>query len=115
MSGVLKILLAVGLIFLLAGLVLSAIFRVRDADRRIYCANNLKVIALAVENYHDFYGAYPTGTMPNPTLPPEKRLSWLVAILPFLEQDSLYNAISKDRAWDDQTNDEANRRIGGGG
>jgi hypothetical protein len=115
MSGVLKILLAVVLIVLLAGLVFPAIFGARDADRRMYCANNLKMIALAVENYHDIYGSYPTGTMPNPTFTPEKRLSWLVAILPFLEQDNLYNVISKDRAWDDQTNEAVNRKIGGGG
>jgi hypothetical protein len=61
-------------------------------------------IALAVENYRETYGTYPTGTIPNPELPPEKRLSWLVALLPFVEMDNLYKEVPKNRAWDDDSN-----------
>jgi hypothetical protein len=115
MSGVVKILLVLLLIGGLLGLVLIAISNTDALHRRLSCANNLRQIARAVEDYRETYGTYPIGTIPNPELPPHKRLSWLVAILPFLEQDNLYHAISKDRAWDDQTHDAVNQKIGGGG
>src|SRR5262245_10751840 len=92
----------------LSGFFVPVISNARISTRKLYCANNLKQIALAVENYGETYGAYPPGTIPNPNLPTDKRLSWLAEILPFLEQDNLYNAISKDRAWDDQTHDALN-------
>ena len=95
----------------LIGFFVRAISNARISTQKMYCANNLKQIALAVESYRETHGTYPTGTIANSDLTPEKRLSWLVGILPVLEQDNLYNAISKDRAWDD----EANRKIGGGG
>ena len=99
----------------LIGFFVPVISNARISTWKLYCANNLKQIALAVESYRETRGAYPTGTIANPDLTHEKRLSWLVKILPFLEQDNLYNAISKDRAWDDQTHDAVNRKSGGGG
>jgi len=42
--------------------------------------------------------------MPSADLPPEKRLSWFVSIIPFLESDDLRISPDKDRAWDAESN-----------
>ncbi|MFN3149487.1 DUF1559 domain-containing protein [Bremerella sp.] len=66
---------------------------VREAQRRTTCRNNLKMIALALHNYHDTYGRFPmamggTGAGGN-----ENRRSGLVALLPYLEHGELYEQI----------------------
>jgi prepilin-type processing-associated H-X9-DG protein len=44
-------------------------------------------------------------------LPPEKRLSWQVALLPYLEQDDVYAKIDLEQAWDAARNEEGVRRV----
>jgi uncharacterized protein DUF1559 len=59
---------------------------------------------LAAANYHDTYGVFPPGTKPSPVLAPDKRLSWMVTILPFVEQDNLWELADKEHAWDSDGN-----------
>jgi prepilin-type N-terminal cleavage/methylation domain-containing protein len=99
-----ELLVVLVIIGVVIALILPAIAKIDAVSQRDFCKSNLMQIALAVEGYRETYGTYPTGTMPNPNLNPEKRLSWQVEILPFLEWDNLYNEISKDRAWDDEVN-----------
>jgi hypothetical protein len=80
----------------------------------LQCANNLKQIAIGLHAYADAHPqglgtaekvpAFPAGTVPNPALPPDQRLSWLVEVLPFLEQDGLYRRIDLSAGWDAATN-----------
>ncbi|MEZ6063284.1 MAG: DUF1559 domain-containing protein [Planctomycetaceae bacterium] len=86
-------------------LLLPAIQQAREAARRTQSRNNLKQIALALHNYHDVYGSFPSGTHPNEKLKPEERISWLAAILPFLEQQPLYQTIDFEESWDDASNE----------
>lgn len=65
----------------------------REAARRVQCTNTLRQLGLALHNYHDTYGCFPmamggTGIGGN-----EHRRSGLVAMLPFLEQNALYDQI----------------------
>jgi prepilin-type N-terminal cleavage/methylation domain-containing protein/prepilin-type processing-associated H-X9-DG protein len=89
----LVVLLIVGV---LVSLLLPAVRRVREPANRTQCANNLKQLALAIHNYQSTYSsakyAGPTGCIGYGTTP-EERLSWMVALLPYLEQDSLYQRI----------------------
>jgi hypothetical protein len=85
-----------------AGLLAHWIGRARETKARQECASNLKQLALAVHNHHDVYRSLPRGTVPNPNLPVEKRLSWLVAALPFLEGSRFY--VDYDKAWDEGQN-----------
>ena len=55
------------------------------ASVRARCQNNLKNIAIALMGYHENQGAFPSGTLPNPNLPPEKRLSWYATINTYLD------------------------------
>jgi prepilin-type processing-associated H-X9-DG protein len=75
----------------------------REAARRAQCANNLKQIALALHNYHDSYGSFPSGTVGDRTLPPDRRLSWTVVLFHFLTQ-GLQLIIDGMRAWDAPAN-----------
>jgi Protein of unknown function (DUF1559) len=76
MRGVLKLVLVLLLVLLAGGLVLSFIGKARNAAQSLQCQNNLKQIGMALENYHDSEGHFPTGTLANPALPPDKRFSY---------------------------------------
>lgn len=57
--------------------------------------NNLKQIVLAMHNYHDAMGTWPTDTA---------NLSWRVQILPYMEQENLYRRFKLNEAWDSDNN-----------
>jgi prepilin-type processing-associated H-X9-DG protein len=57
----------------------------RDASRRAQCVNNLKLIGLAIFEYEEKTGAFPTGTVRNQELPLGRRLGWNYLITPNLE------------------------------
>jgi peptidoglycan hydrolase-like protein with peptidoglycan-binding domain len=59
--------------------------------------NNLKQIGLAMHNYLDTNRSFPPQTV-------GKGLSWRVAILPFLEQETLYRQFKLDEPWDSPHN-----------
>ena len=85
----------------LVALLLPAVQQARTAARRTQSMNNLKVLALAMHNHHDIYRGFPVGTVPNLKLDPEERLSWIVEILPLLEQQALSERIDRKRGWED--------------
>ncbi len=88
-------------------LLLPAVQQAREAARRVTSANNMKMIGLALHNYHDVHNTFPPGTMPNAELPVDERLSWLTAILPYLDQAALYNEIDRKAAWNKGANETA--------
>jgi hypothetical protein len=67
---------------LIVGWLVWAVGQAQEASRRAQCVSHLKWIALALQNYHSRYGSLPPGTIPNPHLPPERRLSWVVEVDP---------------------------------
>jgi hypothetical protein len=71
----------------------------------------LKNIALSLHSFNDTYKSLPPATVPNPDLPPDKRLSWMFALLPFVEQDSLWKNNDPSKAWDDEGNRQAVHRV----
>ncbi len=74
---------------------------------RAHCQSNLRSIALALLEYLNAQNgekAFPSGTCPNPSLPPEKRLSWYAVITPYLDYPVL-DAIDRIQPWDIQSND----------
>ena len=50
------------------------------------CQNNLKQFGMALHNSYDTYGSFPPAAIPNDSLSCEQRLSWIVDIVPFMEQ-----------------------------
>ena len=65
--------------------------------------NNLKNVALAMHNYHDVYSRFPNASMPN-LRKPQAKLSWRVAILPFIEEVELYEKFNLNEPWDSDHN-----------
>ncbi len=72
------------------------------ASRRMICSNNLKQIALALHNYHDEYESFPPAYVADETGKPMH--SWRVLILPFIEQQHLYDQYNFDEPWDGPSN-----------
>jgi len=98
-----ELLVVIAIIGILIALLLPAVQAAREAARRSQCTNNLKQLGLAIHNYADVYKmmnfasggtstslAWPSGN-------PWTNLQWMsgwVSLLPFFEQQALYNQIS---------------------
>ncbi|NQV27575.1 MAG: DUF1559 domain-containing protein [Rhodopirellula sp.] len=95
---------SVGTIGVMAALLLPAVQQARMAARRTQSKNNLKQLLLAMHNYHDTYRHFPVGTIEESAKEPEDRLSWLVSLLPFVEQAALYKQIDQKSAWNSEAN-----------
>jgi len=86
----------------MVALLLPAVQAAREAARRTQGGNNLKQIALAMHNFHDTYRAFPAGYSADKDGKP--LLSWRVHILPFIEQQDLYEQFHLDEPWDSPHN-----------
>ncbi len=107
-----ELLVVITIIGLLMALLLPAVQSAREAARRTACANNLRQIGLAMENYHSQYICYPTGGLewrPAETAAYKNRknYAWSVFLLPFLEQEALYQSIDFNKPFDDPANAQA--------
>lgn len=89
--NLIELLVVIAIIAVLIGLLLPAVQQAREAARRMQCANNLKQIALAANSYHDAYDCYPQGVQFTFTF---STAGHHVALLPFMEQSPLFNAIN---------------------
>lgn len=94
--------LSVGTTGILVGLLLPAVQAAREAARRMSASNNLKQIGLALHNHHAVYKELPAPAIKSADGKP--LLSWRVKILPFIEQQALYEKFRLDEPWDSPHN-----------
>jgi hypothetical protein len=97
-------------ILIVGGIVATAIVKTREAEMRTGCINNLKVIGLTLHDYHSVNNHFPTATVANKDLPPDRRLSWAFEMLPYLEGGVEY-MIDNTQAWDSAKNCPPWRRV----
>jgi prepilin-type N-terminal cleavage/methylation domain-containing protein len=86
-----ELLVVCSIIGFLVALLLPAVQSAREAARRIQCANRLQQIGIAMHLHHDAFGALPPGTHVYEFKSPAR--SWMVDILPMLEEGNLYQQI----------------------
>lgn len=88
-----ELLVVIAIIGILVALLLPAVQAAREAARRISCQNNLKQIGIALHNYHDTHNTFPAGMIfddhRRAPSSPNYRTNWVIAILPFFEQQTL--------------------------
>lgn len=101
-----ELLVVITIIGILIALLLPAVQAAREAARRSQCINNLKQIALGLHGYNDAHGCFPPGGFSyQPYAPNYRQASWLVRILPFVEQGTAYGEIQFiDTDWTMQSN-----------
>ncbi|HBT76162.1 MAG TPA: hypothetical protein DEB39_04380 [Planctomycetaceae bacterium] len=88
-----ELLVVIAIIGMLAGLLLPAIQNARETGRRTVCINNQRNTSTAIELFSgNKGGAYP-GFLQQ--LPSKEYASWHIAIMPFLDQQTLYQEICK--------------------
>jgi prepilin-type N-terminal cleavage/methylation domain-containing protein/prepilin-type processing-associated H-X9-DG protein len=94
-----ELLVVIAIIGVLIALLLPAVQAAREAARRAQCTNNLKQLGLALHNYHDSLGTFPIGRMGiGYDYSPQRgqRRTWAFSVLPYFEQNNLFNAINFD-------------------
>jgi prepilin-type N-terminal cleavage/methylation domain-containing protein/prepilin-type processing-associated H-X9-DG protein len=89
-----ELLVVIAIIGVLIALLLPAVQAAREAARRMQCTNHLKQIGLAVHNFHDSMNGLPPSTIGyTVTSPHSPNASFWVLILPYMEQQTVYDMI----------------------
>lgn len=95
---IIELLVSIAIIGILVGVLLPGIQSVRESARRLQCHSNLHQISLAVQIYHDQQKYYPISIGPwedGPSPSAQRNgISWIVGVLPQLEQSALYEQLS---------------------
>jgi len=96
-----ELLVVIAIIGILVGLLLPAVQAAREAARRMQCSNNVKQLGLSFHNYHDTFRNFPinfaqrnrAGLGGGGPAISDTGKSWLQMVLPFIEQNNLFNNI----------------------
>lgn len=98
-----ELLVVIAIIGVLVALLLPAVQSVREAGRRMQCANHLKQIGLAIQNYANQFGYLPPATVRKGLDTGSNEwadgainsnmTTWIVALLPYLEQQAIYDKV----------------------
>ncbi len=97
-----ELLVVIAVVGILIALLLPAVQMAREAARRAQCTNNLKQIGIALLHYEQQVGYFPPGcTECAPSFSAsEKRFAWSALLLPFLEQDPLWQQLDTSLRFD---------------
>lgn len=95
-----ELLVVIAIIGILVSLLLPAVQKARESARRMMCTSQLKQIGLGWHNHHDTFLSLPTGGYTNqavvtytngrPGAQEKQAAGWAFQILPFIEQNSVY-------------------------
>jgi prepilin-type N-terminal cleavage/methylation domain-containing protein/prepilin-type processing-associated H-X9-DG protein len=98
-----ELLVVISIIGTLASLLLPAVQQARESGRRSQCQNNLKQLGLAIHGFSDTFGYLPSSVRPSGStaLP---RIAGLTLLLPYLEQQNLFDKYDQTKNWNDPLN-----------
>ena len=92
-----EVLTLLSVLFVLASLLVPAVYATREASRRSQCKNNLKQIALGLHNYHEVHASLPPGWTNQTTDPgPDIRYGWMSSLLPYIDHSPLFESMDWD-------------------
>lgn len=91
-----ELLVVISIITLMMGLLLPAVQRVREAANYVVCSNNLHQISLAMRMYEHDYHHLPESRLK------DRRATWAVLILPYMEQDGVFKYWNLERTYYEQ-------------
>ncbi len=103
-----ELLVVIAIIGVLISMLLPAVQQIRESARRTQCMNRLRQIGLATALFHDSYEAFPPARLyPKkdavaPLDAGRNQPSWLVRILPFMDQQAFYNQWDLSESYTDQ-------------
>ncbi|MEE8450543.1 MAG: DUF1559 domain-containing protein [Thermoguttaceae bacterium] len=115
-----ELLVVISIIGVLLGLLLPAVQAARSSARRISCCNNLRQMGVGLHNYHGAHKSFPQGSiemrllrLPNGQLrfPGGRQLAWSVFLLPYIEENALFERLDISAAFDSPENAEAAAQI----
>jgi prepilin-type N-terminal cleavage/methylation domain-containing protein len=102
-----EVLVVIAVIGVLVVLLLPAVQAARESARRAACQNNLRQIGVALHAYHDAHKQLPVGCVEKripSTKPNGRQLAWSAAVLPNLEESSLWSQIDFGSPYDGAAN-----------
>jgi len=94
-----ELLVVITIIGILIAMMMPAVMGAREAARRMTCLNNLFQIGVALNNYQSAHDMLPPGTTDNAgpvhNTPQGYKMSWTVQMLPYLDEDLIYEHIDR--------------------
>lgn len=111
-----ELLVVISIIGLLVALLLPAVQAAREAARRLQCVNNLKQMGIGFHNYHSQYNRFPFGgagsvSDTSAAVRARWRPSWGTVLLPYIEQQAIYEEMDLRLPYIDAANHVAGARI----
>ena len=112
-----ELLIVIVIIGLLAAMLMPAISSAREAARRTQCVNRLRQLAVATENHHSTHQAFPPARLMSRPGDSNQcggaEATWLVRILPYLEEEHVYAKWNLYRPWHENSDEARNPQIAG--
>ncbi len=107
-----ELLVVIAIVGVLVALLLPAVNAAREAARRTQCQNNLRQLALAVELHHGSKRYFPPARIGSPMYPggtDQYAISWSFLLLPYLEEQALFDSFVPNERVDAESNSTAMR------
>ncbi len=97
--SLIELLVVIAITGVMLAILLPAAQKVREAAKRTQCANNLKQLGLALQNYHDANGIFPPALQRAQGNGSEAMTTGYALLLPYVEQHNLYRTYHLDAPW----------------